>query len=274
MKKPLRRTSPVTMTRMSSWTTLFGGYRHAVTEGRIERWLDQFAPEDRDCAVRLLDSVDFITGDQIAAAYRSALPQLVGWDRAKSKRTGKWRFVPYSSSAGESGGSMLHRFRMANGLGSTAFHELFIHKSELLMENLESSDTVVFVDDFAGTGDQACNSWPEFQELLPGNPTSHLVLIAVTTRAAYRIQNETGLVLNYGFMLNESDNVFSPKCKHFTPQEKDSILGYCTKADKNSRRGYGDCGLILVFSHDCPTNSIPILHRFNTRWEGLFRRHI
>ena len=224
MKKPLKRSSPVDMNRMASWMTLFAGYRYAVTEGRVDRWLDQFAPEDRDCSARLLDSVDFITGDQIAAAYRSTLDSLGGWDRAEVKRTAKWRFVAYSSSAGESGDSMLHRFRMANSLGSSSFNELFIRKSELLTENLESRDTVVFVDDFAGTGDQACDSWPEFQELLPGNPSPYLVLVAVTAQAADRIQNETGLLLSYSILLDESDDVFSPKCKHFTRQEKNSIL--------------------------------------------------
>jgi len=47
---------------------------------------------------------------------------------------------------------------------------------QVLKENLGPDDTVVFVDDFAGTGNQVCTGWREvMEELLPGEPNIYLM---------------------------------------------------------------------------------------------------
>jgi hypothetical protein len=274
MKKPLPRGLQIDIARMSRWAADFSGYRSTVTEERIDRWLGQFAPNDRDLLARILDCVDFVTNEQMARAFKSALASLPGWHPSERRRQGKWRFVPYSGSTGESGDSMLHRFRIANGLGSKAHCELFIHKSELLLADLSSNDTVVFVDDFAGTGDQACEAWKStFVELLPGQPSVFLVLVRSSTSARKRIQKESSLSVVADQELTEKDNVFSNQCPHFTSAERTVLLKYCHIADAKRPRGHGDCGYLLVFAHNCPNNTIPILHANHERWEGLFRRH-
>ena len=76
--------------------------------------------------------------------------------------------------------------------------------------------------------------------------------------------------------LTEADEIFSTKCRHFSRREKHTILRYCRRADSASPRGFGDCGFVVVFAHNCPNNTIPILHARDPggrRWEGLFRRH-
>ena len=145
MKTPMRRRSPITNQRMASWTTLFSGYRLAVNEQRIDRWLDQFKPGDRDLAARILDCVEFVSNEQMMGAFRSMLACIPGWHIDESRRQGKWRFVPYSASAGESGDSMLHKFRSANRLGDRRFNKLFIYKRDLIRQELGPQDTVVFL---------------------------------------------------------------------------------------------------------------------------------
>src|SRR4051794_14153052 len=168
MRAPKHRGSPVDMARMRGWVEEFAGYRIAVNEGRIGRWLQQFEEADRDLAARLLDVVDFIGNDQIAAAFREALSGLPGWSPDENRRSGRWFFVAFSSSAGESGDQMLHRFRTANNLAGRRYDYLFHYRSELLMLAPGEEDTVVLIDDFAGTGNQACQAWEEvYRELLP-----------------------------------------------------------------------------------------------------------
>src|SRR5438094_10510927 len=116
---------------MQDWLADFAGYRVNVNEGRIDRWLQQFDPGHRDLAARLLDAVDFISYEQIAEAYRQTLRTLPGWHAAQNRRPGRWRFVPFSFSAGESGDSMLHVFRVANGLQHHRYNELFLHLRDL-----------------------------------------------------------------------------------------------------------------------------------------------
>src|SRR5207249_3575458 len=130
-----------------------------VNEGRIDRWLGQFQAAHRDIAARVLDATEFVSNEQIAEAYRQALRALPGWHMNQARRRGRWRFVPFSFSAGESGDSMLHVFRVANALQHRRYDELFIHIRDLPSAALDEDDTVVFVDDFSGTGDQAVRNW-------------------------------------------------------------------------------------------------------------------
>jgi len=273
MKCPEPAGTPIDMNRYRKWLSEFTSYRHQITEGRIGQWLDQFKRNDRDLAARLLDCVDFINHEQMSTAFRELLSGIDGWSTNVAKRKGKWCFVAYSSSAGESGDEMLHKFRVANNLSLRKYDNLFIYKSDLMRANLGNDDTVIFIDDFSGSGDQVCQSWSEIQELLPGEPRVFLILIAASNKAIKRITKETEISCIPHKMLKDQDCIFSDKCCHFNHTEQTKVLEYCTKVDKNNPKGYGDCGFLLVFSHTCPNNTIPILHKSAKRWEGLFRRY-
>ncbi len=274
MKKPRLESSSIDQKRFKVWLDDFGAYRHAVTKGSIENWLDQFRENHRGIAARVLDAVEFFGADRIAAALRKGLKALSGWDIAPSKRQGRWRFVAYSGSAGESGDSMLHQFRLANRLDGRKYKELFIQRSEIVLQRLGMDDTLVFIDDFVGTGDQACKSWAEtFAELTAGVGRVYLMVVAAVRKARTRMENETDLALVPCHEFNETDNIFSDQCAHFTSGEKDVLVQYNLIADKKHPKGYGDCGLVLVFQHRCPNDSIPIFHANHSRWTGLFPRH-
>jgi hypothetical protein len=274
VKKPLPKGTPISPSRIRRWVDDFGGYRYQITEAGIDRWIKQFDGTHKDLAARLLDSVDYIGQTQMSKLFRDILGTIPGWHRDPKKRSGRWRFVAYSGSAGESGDSMLHLFRLANGLDSRKHNDMFVHRRDLLIERLTGDDTVVLIDDFSGTGRQVCNSWREiFQELLPAEPRVFLVLLGAAQSAVDKIQNETNLRPVCGFRLAESDNFFHSACIHFTDAEKGSILKYCRRADAANPQGYGGCGFVVVFAHRCPNNSIPILHSSHTGWMGLFPRH-
>jgi hypothetical protein len=274
MKRPKRRNTPLDLKRIRDWVNDFAGYRHSVSEERIRGWLQQFGEPDQDLAARVLDCVDFFTHDQIVGAFRAVLNGLDGWNRSESQRHGRWRFVAYSASAGESGDTMLQKFRHANNLAGAQYNELFIYKSEVMSEGLGREDTVVLIDDFVGSGDQACDSWSRgFGEILAEVGRVYLVVVAACERAVSRVATETGLEIVPHVQLRDRDNVFSTRCREFNQSEKDVLLGYCKRADWRNPRGKGDCGLLVVFAHSCPNNTIPVLHASNRRWEGLFRRY-
>jgi hypothetical protein len=130
---------------------------------------------------------------------------------------------------------MIHTFRVDNGLGSPPFDELFIYKAELLRENLGPEDTVVFVDDFVGTGDQVIEAWTEsLGELLPNRPRAFLILVAAVEDARRRIARETLLTARPFRYLRARDNFFASECTHFRRGEKERILAYCKRADSTN----------------------------------------
>lgn len=274
MNRPLNRGTATNAGRFEQWRTKFSGYRNPVTMHILERWLSQFSNKDKDIAARILDAVSFIDNPQIHTCYRELLERLDGWDRVMARRRGRWFFVPFSGSVGESGDSMAHAFRMATSMTNREFHGLFIHRSEIVAKNPGPNDTVVLLDDFSGTGKQACDAWRDlFSELLAGGPRVVLMLVAATQTALERIAGETDMEPVCGTTLGAEENLFGAACSYFSGEEKRSLLRYCKRANRKNPKGFGNTGLVLVFAHRCPNNSIPVLHANHDRWHGLFPRY-
>jgi len=267
------RGTAVSPIRFARWLAEFSGYRDPVTRAMIEMWIEQFSLRDRDLAARILDAVLFIGNQKIHTSFRELVGSLDGWDRIKSKRRGRWFFVPFSGSVGESGDSMVHALRMAMSMTKKQYSDLFIHRSEIVAKNPGPGDTVVLVDDFSGTGTQACDSWHIFEELLTGRPRVVLMLIAATQRALARITDETEMEPVCAVTLRHKDDIFHGDCPYFTRGEKNTVLDYCRRADPHQPRGFGDAGLLVVLAHRTPNNTIPILHVTRDEWQGLFPRH-
>jgi hypothetical protein len=275
MRKPLNRGAAIDARRYQRWLAVFSGYRDQVTQALIELWLNCFSSKDQNIGARVLDAVQFIGHQQIQHCFRQILAAFsgIGWHPNQRKRQGRWFFVAFSGSVGESGDRMIHEFRMANSMTRKQFNYLFIHRSELVANKIGPDDTVVLIDDFSGTGQQASDSWREiFQELLAGGPRVILVLIAATSAAIERIRNETEMEVRCCTWLQPSDNIFAAECDHFTEEEKGTLTKYCAIANAKTPKGFGDCGLLLVFVHRCPNNTIPILHSNHEDWVGLFPR--
>lgn len=272
MRRPSPPAAPINAQRFQRWLANFSGYRDPVTQAMIEMWLTQF-PEDRDLAARLLDSVQFLGNQHMRTTLRELLKGLDGWDANAAKRRGRWFFAPFTASAGESGDTMLHALRMATGMNRKEFNPIFVYRSDLVRMKPTANDTVVLVDDFSGSGKQACDAWDEvFAELLSEGPRVILLLIAATREALNKIRSQTAMDAVCGTTLTPRDNLFDGACNHFTAAEKAKVLTYCEKADGARPKGFGECGLLLVLAHRCPNNSIPILHASHAQWEGLFPR--
>ncbi len=274
MKRPQNRGAPIDLQRYRKWGSEFASFRRQVPEGRVRDWINKFDGKHHDIIARILDCVDFITHEQMAEAFRRVLSGLEGWNKNEKQRQGEWRFVAYSGSSGESGDQMLTKFRHANNMNGAPYNKLFIHRSDIVRAGLGGDDTVVLVDDFVGTGDQACDYWDTvYGELVAEVGRIYLVVPAGTANAIARINDETGLEAISHFDLKDTDNIFNTKCKTFSANEKQVILDYCKAVDDKHPKGHGDCGLLVVFSHTIPNNSIPILGKRKNGWEPLFSRY-
>jgi catechol 2,3-dioxygenase-like lactoylglutathione lyase family enzyme len=218
--------------------------------------------------------IEFIGHERMEIAFRSILEGLEGWHSSAELRRGRWFFVAFSGSGGESGDHMLHKFRLANNLARHKYDRLFPGRSELLNLAPGEGDTVVLVDDFAGTGDQACDFWERtYRELLPFGARVVLVLVASSNKAVARIATATGMTPVAHIVLDETDDLFAEACGCFSVEEKVTLLQYCQRASTRKPRGHGECGFVIVLAHKCPNNSIAVLHVKARKWNGLFPRY-
>jgi hypothetical protein len=274
VKQPRPRGSAVDAKRLREWLDHFRGYRHGVGELSIQNWIAQFDSGDQDLAARVLDAVEFYGTDRISAAFRESLNAIPGWHAKPSQRKGEWRFIPYSASSGTSADGMIYQFRLANDLDARKWNAMFIRPSEIVKQQFGPDDTIVFVDDLVATGNQVVEAWSEtFAELVAEVGRVFLIVVAAVREARRKISDETEIRVVSSHNLAGRDNLFADECTCFTPADKDALLRYGKKADEDRPRGYGDCGLVVVFQHRCPNNTVPILHARNGHWDGLFQRH-
>ena len=274
MRPPKGAGSPITLKRKRSWVGAFGAYRHPVNVNTIDEWLQQFSAEDRDIAARVLDAIDFVDAQRVANFFRVSLGAMEGWSLNPEQRSGKWRFCAWSTTAGDSAGRMLHDFRLANSLAHRTYNELFINPSDIVRARLGRDDTLVFVNDFIGTGTEVCEAWHSyFSELAAEIGRVYLLVSIASESGRERVTSETSIQVASGQELCAADNIFADQCQHFTKHEKEALLSYSKLADKKLPKGFGDMGLILVFQHRCPNNSVALLHAASKNWEPLFPRN-
>lgn len=264
---------PVTQGRVNNWYDRFRFYRRPPSRQDIIDWIAQFESAHHALGGKVLDATVVISDEQIQAGFNTALHSLPGWSDDGGLRAGRWVFVGFGEQA-ESGAAMLHMFREANGLEGDAFQHMFITVADLPGMGLTAHDTVIFVDDFAGTGDQFAKRWNTFQELIVGEARIFLFLAVATSRALARLQAIDDLAVKVQRVMTSADDCFHAANGNFSAAEKDELLRYCRKASRSNPKGWGDCGLLLVISRKTPNNSLPILHQKSRKWHPIFPRRM
>lgn len=259
--------------QLAAWEARFRPYRRHPSRECLIAWLKQFDEKHQSIAHRVLDSVILLSEDDILQGYKGTLESLPGWSKREDERVGRWYFVGMGD-AGESGQAMLRLFREANGLAADRWQRLCVMPRELPSLALKAVDSVVFVDDFAGSGQQMVNYWPIIEELVASEARCYLALSATTSRAEAEIRAKTELDVRAPLILQEKDNLFSEACTTFTEEEKGVLEEYGKRASRSQPRGFGDCGLAIVLSHKTPNNSVPILHANHDNWISPFPRQL
>jgi hypothetical protein len=274
MRAAANRGSPIDAARMAQWLKRFRYYREPPDEEAINSWLASFKGESRDIAARILDCVEVISDTEIQSGYKTSLEKIPGWARTKRDRDGNWYFAGFGY-AGESGQAMVRTFREANKLNDTRHDDLFCTVADIVGKDPTAADTIIFIDDFSGSGQQVCGRWNKNGiGMLASDAECHLILTAATDAAINKIEKETSLKVHAHKRIHPNDNFFSERCERFTQAEKNTILHYCKIADSSQPKGFNDTGLLYILQHKTPNNSLPILHANHLRWTGLFPRYL
>lgn len=207
----MNRGAPLDQRRFDKWISAFRFYRAPPHQPEIEAWLREFKADDHDLAARILDCVEVISEADIQRGYSNALGAMQGWHPDEKDRDGRWIFTGFGGPS-ESGLAMLRIFREANKLTEKRYDVLFKNISDIPRLKLSVEDTVVLVDDFAGTGRQICDRWPTLNELIACDARCYLVLTAATAAAIEKIRERTTLEILVDHEIHRNENIFSNSC--------------------------------------------------------------
>lgn len=234
---------------------------------KITRWIAQFDDSDIPLAIRILQEIKYYSIENIRSMIRSLVE--LTYHHFSTVNRNRILFVPIGASY--EGSSVV-----ARALRDEIRNERRI-KSMADLESLEPGtfDALVFLDDFSGTGSTLRIWWMNVESIVrPRNVPFAVALLVLNYRARVTIEQFANVICVDE--LNESFNVVGPQSQRFEQVEKERIAEYCRRTGCAPRYllGFGNCGLLVAFKHQCPNNSLPILWHTCDQppWETLFKR--
>lgn len=296
-RKKIEEQSKVTSEEVMELIKLWAPYNgKEITSDKIRAWLNQFGtdPIVQRLMFKILQNVLFIDNNLIRVycreIYKAVLRKLVqqGLERFidPSRRKRGDIIVSYlEDSFAKSGSEYAKIFADENGL----YADLAISRNKLreYLSSDSEAKVLVFLDDFAGTGDSICknlrNIYFELKEILQRkNLIIFLGVICGYDKAKKAIQTfieENGLKTEVFFskILDESDHCFSEYSKVFPlVTERNHAKSICLQIGEkliiNNPLGYGNTQSLVVFPNACPNNNLPILWKETDSWMPLFKR--
>ena len=272
---------------------------------RPQRWLDNFSdPAEREFALALLDSFLYINSELTDQLFVSAFHNLSAevCERARSGAEAVLRWTQFRA-----------RLRVTHPTGETPNATdsgyMFDRKARMLLEvdqgqimapedlvELMHRDAyphpLVFVDDFAGSGDQFLETWKRPYELSTGDWTSiadeterlgvtdvFYAPAVCTSMAADRIAHEAprvrvrpAHVLTDAYSAAHPDSLLVPA--HLAGGLESFVASVSTRVGihPDSAFGYKRLGLAIAFEHSVPDATLPLFWMELPGWTPLRRR--
>ena len=172
--------------------------------------------------------------------------------------------------------------------------ELFLSPSDALARNEEFS-RFIFIDDFAGSGNQFVETWKRKREIngtklafndlsSDANPSFVYCCCIATKKAERQILNiAPSIILSPAHMISEHYSAVNPNSPIWKNMDANSAIKIIKKASyragyanqnygKDDWRSFNALGLYLAFDHGIPDASLPIFHSQRNKWIPLIKR--
>ena len=243
----------------------------------VAAWVSQFRHEDQALAVRLFLNLRYFTSrdvTRLCQVLHSRLPSIV------TDPTRNTLFVGVGGPA-DSGEMILYHYRITNVIPQIKFVDLDGLRDRLMNSGENSVDSVVFIDDFIGTGGEAIRVLSmELVEILQNHEFKYAGFHALAgfMHGVQEIKRHVTLDVEVAHLLTESDQVFHEASEALGADFFDR-LRYKEIAKEYGRKlfpagplGYGDCQALVAFFYNTPNNTLPIIWSEANGWRPLLRR--
>lgn len=265
-----------------------GSYRgRPLTEDRIRQWLQQFGDnKSQRLMFRILQNLSYYDSTKIRTKLKEAhgivLRRLTTRLEASRRRRSDI-LVSYMDRVGKSGALYAKLYADENQV----YIDNVVERNKLRATIAEREDlqAIVLLDDFIGTGETAASYLRELSEECGDvlqDKKLRLIFVSLTGFAAVvpkikRAASSLDLEVHICDPLDQTAHCFHDQSAIFPemsdrnaamnlPFEKGAVL------EKRHPVGYGDCQATVVFEHNCPNNTLPVLWSSSGTWEPLFPR--
>lgn len=231
-----------------------------VTFQTVNTWLDQFAESDHKFLFTLIRHVTYINKRQAIRALTNLNRQLLRELASDGIPPAKIIYVQVDD-AGSSSHWVLAKPRNAErleSLGCTFLDSKNVRGLNEATDRLEEG-AIVYVDDFAGTGNQFCRSREFVAQHTVGNFVEFFLLPCICEEALEQL-NARGVEPRSLFVHRKKDRLLHPDGNLCAAGTKERLLELSSEVHAKHGLGYRNLGSMVVLSRNCPT-SAPLLLR-------------
>ena len=245
-----------------------------ITIRGIIKWLNQFDEKDKEIILALLHNVTYYsekyTESTIVDLNERLLERLEKADIPLKKIIYVQLHDPGSSSA-----VMLNMVRDRGRIERKGCHFIDLKNAREISEmttRLEQG-AIIYVDDFAASGDQFAAVREFLAEHIIGN-FAEFFLLPVICEEAHSKLSKLGVEPITRTIHSKADRPLHPHSSLFDNASKDRLINICRQIDKRSALGYQELATMVVFYRNSP-NTLPVILRGCVKqhpWMGILPR--
>lgn len=240
-----------------------------VDPDSLQEWIEQFEPGERPYIVKLIGFFDYFSLRRTKKMLRRLHGLLCDTPEFSLAETA---FIPIGYAA-KSGGTISHLYRIENSVPEG----VFCSSADFGKIADDAVKTLVFLDDYIGSGNQALNLWNHVRDAIPllrlRNWKLVYAVVVARTASVKLIERETGFSVVASHLIDDSSSPLSAERAVFTPEEleiTERILSkYGERLFPAHPLGYSRSRSLLGFFYSTPNNTLPVFWATRNNWRPL-----
>ncbi|WP_279360772.1 phosphoribosyltransferase-like protein [Xanthomonas sacchari] len=249
-----------------------------VSMDNAVKWILQFDADDYTLALRIIENIDLLAQRDVRAAFEVAQAKL---QRAAAEKgapiNGKNTLYAGVGQAAKSGAVMAYHYRLTAELSEKNF---FVQDEETEID-FSDIENIVLLDDIIGTGKSVIKDVSRIAEEVHAlaKPRNMYVLTVAGYEAGIKgVVDETGATVISALEYSSKDTVNDFDAAFYTGlpmSERSRTLERIKRYNRIASRsdlGFGGLGGLLVFDHNTPNTSLPLIWGSGNGWIPLFPR--
>ncbi len=259
---------------LNSWAFIPETQEWNIKLAETLAWLNNFKPSEIEYAIKIIENIQYFDDNRIrsiVSKLSGKISSILGDEIEKSL------FFPLGTSSASSGAMFLYQYRKELKLSEANF------KQDSFENYLNSNVSIVFFDDIIGSGNQATKF---FNNYLNNKIVKcyYFSLFGLEKGISYIEKNAKFKMVIVGEEITDEEMAFTDNSEVFNKEEKEIIKPICEKYGKLLYKdyplGYDDTQALIVFPHNTPNNTLPIIWASNDneasivekQWSPLWNR--